>query len=157
MKKLGVEIVQYHAVPNNIRLSNDEIEVMVTTEVGPRIIKYAFIDEENILGEHFEANVTTVLGNWKPYGGHRLWIAPENMPNSYAPDNIPVKYERLNELSVRLTQPIEPVTQTQKEITISLEEKGSNVVVNHKIFNRGKEAKELSACALTIMRGGGVC
>jgi hypothetical protein len=157
VKKTGLEQNYHQKFQNNIRLSNDVIEVIVTTEVGPRIIKYSFINGENILGEHFEVAVKTELGEWKPFAGHRLWIAPENMPNSYAPDNIPVRYERLNNLSIRLIQPIEPITQTQKEIAITIEETGNKVFINHKIINRGKEAKEFSAWALTIMRGGGIC
>lgn len=157
MKKTGLEKKSHQNFQNNIRLSNDIIEVTSTTDVGPRIIKYSFVDGENILGEHFEVTVKTELGEWKPYGGHRLWIAPENMPNSYSPDNIPIKYERLNNLSIRLIQPFEPVTQTQKEITITLENTGSKVFINHKILNMGKEPQEFSAWALTIMRGRGIC
>lgn len=157
MKKTGLEKSYHQKFQNNIRLSNDVIEVTVTTEVGPRIIKYSFINGENILGEHFEIAVKTELGEWKPFAGHRLWIAPENMPNSYAPDNIPVKYEILNNLSIRLFQPLEPITQTQKVVTITLEKTGSKVFINHKIINRSKEPKEFSAWALTIMRGEGIC
>lgn len=152
-----METITYRSFPNCIRLTNNEIEVIVTTDVGPRILKYSFIDGENILGEHLEAAVNTPLGEWKPYGGHRLWIAPENMPNSYAPDNSPVKYETKNNSAVHLIQPLEPVSQTQKEMTVTLEKEGSRVVIKHKITNLGNKSIELSAWALTIMRGGGIC
>jgi hypothetical protein len=142
--------------PNCFRLSNEKIEIVVTTDVGPRIVFYGFKGSENILGEHPHAEVNTPLGLWKPYAGHRLWIAPENMPNSYAPDNDPVEYsfdETKN--SIRLIQPLEPVTQTQKEIVITLDRTGSGVSVEHKITNRGNTTIELAPWALTIMRGGG--
>jgi hypothetical protein len=153
-----VEKIQYRNLPNCIRLTNGEIEVVVTTDVGPRIIGYSFVGGENILGWHEEAKVETRLGEFKPYGGHRLWIAPENMPNSYAPDNVPVEYffdESKN--SIRLTQPVESVTQTQKEIIVTLSKTGSSVSINHKITNCGAKTIEIAAWALTIMRGGGVC
>ncbi|HSK72628.1 MAG TPA: hypothetical protein VK892_13075 [Pyrinomonadaceae bacterium] len=146
----------YKNLPNCIRLTNGEIEVVVTTDVGPRIIVYSFVGGENILGWHGDAKVETALGEWKPYGGHRLWIAPENMPNSYAPDNAPVEYsldERKN--SIRLIQAVEPVTKTQKEITVTLDENGNGVSINHKITNVGTETIEIAAWALTILRGGG--
>ena len=54
-------------------------------------------------------------------------------------------------------QPIETVSNTQKEMTVELDEKGSGVTINHKITNRGNEEIELAPWALTIMRGGGVC
>ncbi len=151
-----MEKIHYQNLPNCIRLTNDEIEVVVTTDVGPRILRYAFLKGENILGEHFDAKVETMLGEFKPYGGHRLWIAPENMPNSYAPDNSQVEYffdEREN--SIRLTQAIEPVTKTQKQITVALDEKGSGVSINHEITNCGSETIEVAAWALTVMRRGG--
>ncbi|MCA1624359.1 MAG: hypothetical protein LC768_16455 [Acidobacteria bacterium] len=151
-----MERIKYKNLPNCLRLTNDEIEVVVTTDVGPRILRYAFLKGENIFGEHFDAKVETALGEFKPYGGHRLWIAPENMPNSYTPDNARVEYffdEQKN--SIRLIQAIEPVTKTQKEITVALDEKGSGVSINHKITNCGLESTEVAAWALTIMRGGG--
>ncbi|MDQ6786379.1 MAG: DUF4380 domain-containing protein [Acidobacteriota bacterium] len=151
-----MEKINYQNLPNCIRLSNDDVEIVVTTDVGPRILHYALKGGENILGLHPEAKVETARGEFKPYGGHRLWIAPENMPNSYAPDNMPVEYE-FDEAknSIRLVQPIEPVTRTQKEITATLDKTGSGVSVYHKITNCGDKKIELAAWALTIMRGGG--
>ncbi|HEX8286590.1 MAG TPA: hypothetical protein VF556_01260 [Pyrinomonadaceae bacterium] len=151
-----METIQYNDFSNCLRLTNGEIEIFLTTEVGPRIVGYAFCGSDNILGLHPQAKVETDLGVWKPYGGHRLWIAPENMPNSYAPDNSPVEYvfDSQNN-SVKLIQSVEPVTNTQKEISVSLNESGSGVRINHKITNRGAASIELAAWALTIMRGGG--
>jgi hypothetical protein len=151
-----MEKIQYQDLPNCIRLTNDEIELIATTDVGPRIVGYSFIGGENVLGIHPEAKVETELGIWKPYGGHRLWIAPENMPNSYAPDSSPIEYSFDEENnSVRLVQPVEPVTKTQKEISVTLDRTGSGVRINHKITNCGSGAIELAIWALTIMRGGG--
>lgn len=153
-----MEKLKFLDFQNCVRLTNGEVEVVVTTDVGPRIIGYNFVGGENILGIHTDAKVETALGLFKPYGGHRLWTAPENMPNSYAPDNAPVDYE-FNEAenSIRLIQPIEPTTKTQKEIIITLDETGSGTVVKHQIKNCGANEIEFSAWALTIMREGGVC
>ena len=153
-----MEKIQYRDLENCVRLSNGEIEVVVTTGAGPRIFAYNFVGGENVLGWHPQARINTALGEYRIYGGHRLWIAPENMPNSYAPDNAPVEYFfDETENSIRLVQAVEPVTQTQKEMTVTLERSGSGVSVNHKIINRGSAEIELAAWALTIMRGGGVC
>ncbi len=151
-----MEKIQFLDFQNCVRLTNDEIEIVVTTDFGPRVIAYNFVGGENVLGVHAAAKVETALGEFKPYGGHRLWIAPENMPNSYAPDNSPVEYyydEKNN--SIRLVQPVEPVTQTQKEITVSLDKQGSGVTVFHKITNLSRSEIELAAWALTVMRRGG--
>ena len=151
-----MEKIQYKSLSNCIRLTNSEIDVVVTIEVGPRIIFYGFVGGENILGEHFDLKNETALGEFKPYGGHRLWIAPENMPNSYAPDNSPIEYEYDEQKnSIRLVQPIETTTKTQKEMTVTLDECGSGVAVQHKITNCGDAEIELAGWALTIMRSGG--
>lgn len=151
-----MEKIQFLDFQNCVRLTNGEIEIVVTTDFGPRIIAYNFVGGENVLGVHAAAKVETALGEFKPYGGHRLWIAPENMPNSYAPDNAPIEYfYDENENSIRLVQPIEPVTQTQKEITVALDKQGSGVTVRHKITNVGDVKIELAAWALTVMRHGG--
>lgn len=151
-----MEKVEFSGFQNCLRLTNGEIQIVVAADFGPRIVGYQYVGGENVLGIHADAKVETALGEFKPYGGHRLWIAPENMPNSYAPDNAPVEYEfDERENSIRLTQPFEPATQTQKEIVVTLAETGSGVEISHKITNLGDTEIELSAWALTIMRGGG--
>lgn len=151
-----MEKIQYRDFQDCVRLTNGEVEIVVTTAFGPRIIAYNFVGGENVLGLHPHAQLETALGTWKPYGGHRLWLAPENMPNSYAPDNEPVEYSGDAEgLSIRLAQPVENATGTQKEITVTLDRQGSRARISHKIQNRGASEIELAAWALTIMRGGG--
>ncbi len=90
-----MEKIQFLNFQNCLRLTNDEIEIVAATEFGPRIVGYNFIGGENVLGVHAEAKVETTLGVWKPYGGHRLWIAPENMPNSYTPEIINKKVRNI--------------------------------------------------------------
>lgn len=147
--------ISYHGFTECLEISNGDARVIVSTEFGPRILFYALDGEENILGWHGEAKVETDLGIWKPYGGHRLWIAPENMPLSYAPDNDPVEVEELGELSVQLVQPVDTNRATQKEMTIVLDPAGSGVSVEHRIENLGESEIEISAWALTIMAPGG--
>jgi hypothetical protein len=149
-----IEKTEFHDA-DCLRLANGEIELIVSTAYGPRILFYGFAGGENILGWHGEAKVQTALGEWRPYGGHRLWIAPENMPLSYAPDNSPVEYFAENDFNVRFVQPLENETQTQKEIVLTIGEKGSEATVEHRITNRGAAEIEIAAWALTIMRGGG--
>ncbi|HLM00024.1 MAG TPA: hypothetical protein VK400_03150 [Pyrinomonadaceae bacterium] len=149
-----IEKTEYHGA-DCLKLSNGEAELIVSTAYGPRILFYGFTGGENILGWHGDAKVETALGEWRPYGGHRLWIAPENMPLSYAPDNSAVEYFIENDYSARFVQPPENQTKTQKEIVVTLGEKGSETTVEHRVTNRGDAETELSAWALTIMRGGG--
>lgn len=149
-----MEKVNYAGLPDCYRLSNGAVELIVTTGVGPRIVRYAFHDDENILGEVPEAVVQTELGEWRPLGGHRLWTAPEAKPRSYAPDNEAVAFE-IEGNSIRLVQQVERATGVQKEMTVVLDGEGTRVSIHHKITNRNLWAIETAPWALTIMNGGG--
>lgn len=150
-----MEKITYLNLPNCYRLSNGAVELVFTTDVGPRILRYAFVGGENVLGECPEASVETELGEWKPWGGHRLWAAPEASPRSYAPDNAAVEFEFDGGRAVRLKPPIEAATGIRKELAVSLEGEGSDVRLRHRITNRSLWEIEVAPWALTIMRGGG--
>jgi hypothetical protein len=152
--QVKVEKVQCLGQPNCYRLANDSVEVVVTTDVGPRIIRYGYLGQENMLGELPADSVKTELGTWKPWGGHRLWTAPEAMPRSYSPDNDPVAH-RIDGNTIRLVQPVEPATGIQKELAVTLDAQGSGVTVAHRLTNKGVWDIEVSPWALTIMNGGG--
>jgi len=151
-----MENVEYLGLPNCLRLTNGRVELIATTDVGPRVVRYGFAGGENVLGECPRDSVLTELGEFKPWGGHRLWAAPEDKPKSYAPDNAPVKYHSEAERSVRLVPPLEEATGLQKELTVTLDKVGSSVRVQHRITNHNEREIELALWALTIMRGGGV-
>ncbi len=142
-------------LPNCLLLSNGTVEVVVTTDVGPRVVGYQFAGRENVLGEAPEASIETPWGAWRPLAGHRLWAAPEAAPRSYVPDNDPLGFEEDGERGIRLLQPVERPTGLQKQLTITLDAEGSGVRLSHRITNRGLWPVELSPWALTIMRGGG--
>lgn len=150
-----IKKVEYLGLANCLRISNGAVEVVVTTAVGPRVIRYGFKGGENILGECPTAAVTTELGVWKPWGGHRLWTAPEAIPRSYVPDDCPVECKKKGLLSVHLIQPVEAQTGIRKEMTVTLAETGTAVTILHRITNVGLWGIEVAPWALTIMAGGG--
>lgn len=149
-----VEKITYLNLPNCYRLSNGSAELVVTTDVGPRVIRYGFAGRENVFAEVPEKGTVTELGVWKPWGGHRLWVAPERMPGSYAPDSGPVGYEVMNDLTIRLSQPTDAAG-VQKEMTVALAPEGTGVKVNHRITNRNLWPIDAAPWASTIVRGGG--
>jgi hypothetical protein len=150
-----MEKVSYLGLPNCYRLANASVELIVTTDVGPRVLRYGFQGAENILGEVPEASIRTELGVWRPYGGHRLWAAPEQKPRSYAPDNDAVEFEAEGERAISLRAPVEPPTGLQKELRVALEPEGTRAVIRHRLTNRGLWGVTLAPWALTIMSGGG--
>jgi hypothetical protein len=151
----GVEKVSCLGLPNCYRLSNGTVEVTVATDVGPRVVAYNLRGGENIFGGVPDAVVTTSLGDWKPWGGHRLWTAPEMNPRSYAPDNNPVDFEGHGETGICLTARTEPHTGLKKEMIVTLDAEGGGVMVRHRIRNRNLWAVEFALWGLTIMNGDG--
>lgn len=152
--EVKVEKVAYFNQPNCYKLSNGTVEVIVTTDIGPRVIRYGFTNQENILGE-LPAESNSDPNAWKAYGGHRLWTAPEAMPRSYSPDNRPVEYKIEGNRTIRLIQSVEPTTGIQKEIAVTLDADGTGVTLHHKLTNRNLWGIEVAPWALTIMNGGG--
>jgi hypothetical protein len=155
LREYTVNKVTYFDNLDCLRLTNGTVEVDVTISVGPRVIRYGFKEEENILGLAPDASIETPLGTWKPWGGHRLWTAPEANPRSYIPDDRPVEFKADEELSLHLVQQVEQATGIQKEMTVTLDREGAGVTLLHKITNRNLWPIEASAWAITIMNGGG--
>ena len=142
--------VAYGGWPNCIRLTNGTVELIVTTDVGPRIIRYGFVGKENEFFEDAEQMGKTNADEWLAFGGHRLWLAPEAKPRSYHPDSKPVKaMQRGN--AVRLVQPIETDNGVQKEITIRLAPTGSHVTLVHVLKNHNLWGIEVAPWTLTVM------
>jgi hypothetical protein len=149
-----MEVVPYGGWENCIRLNNGEVDLIATTDVGPRIIRYAFTGEPNVFKEYPTQMGQTGGEEWRIYGGHRLWHAPEAKPRCYWPDNVPVEYEWDGKTLV-LTQPVEGSTGIQKEIEITLAAEGSRVAVLHRLINRNLWEIEAAPWCLTVMPAGG--
>nr|MBC7243808.1 hypothetical protein [Chloroflexota bacterium] len=149
-----MEKLNYKGWPNSYRLSNGLVDLVVTTDVGPRIIRFGFIGEENEFKE-YESMLGKVGGDeWRIYGGHRLWHAPEAMPRTYFPDNGSVQLETYPDF-VRLIQPVEMATGIQKEMDIRFSREGPHVQVTHRLCNTNCWAVELAPWALSVMAPGG--
>ncbi len=154
-QKIKIEKVSYAGWRNCYKLSNNEIEIIATCDIGPRIIFFGFIGRENEFGEYKEHLGKTGGDKWRIYGGHRLWHAPEAKPRTYYPDNFPVK-AHVQDNILCLEQAIEPTTNIKKEIEIALSTNRSCVKVHHKLTNKGLWSVELSVWALTVMAQNGV-
>jgi len=148
-----VEKISFLGLPNCYRISNGTAELVVATDIGPRLLKYSLAGGQNVLGEYAGRATATVFGGWKPWGGHRLWAAPERMPETYAPDNSPVDFAAIDELSVRLAQATDRAG-IQKEMTVRLDARTGHANVHHRITNRSGSTLELAPWAITIVRSG---
>jgi hypothetical protein len=141
-----MEKISYKDWRNCYRLTNGHWELVAVADIGPRIIRVGRPGGPNILGEVPGAGE----GEWKLYGGHRLWHAPEALPRSYAPDNKPVKVD-LSDDRIRLTCETEPETGIQKQMEISLRVDDKCATLVHKLTNHGPWPVQLAAWALTVL------
>lgn len=150
-----VEKVAYKGWPNSYRVTNGEVELVVTGDVGPRIIRFGFVGGQNLFKEYTEQLGGTREEKTQLRGGDRVWKAPEDPIATWAPDNVPVEITvTANGLIARA--PVEPLTSLQKEIEVRMAPSGTEVTVLHRITNRSLFSLEYSAWALTMMAPGGV-
>jgi hypothetical protein len=149
-----MERTEYKGWPNCCRIANEKVELIVTADVGPRIIRFGFVGEENEFKEYEDMLGKTGGDEWRIYGGHRLWHSPEVKPRTYFPDNFPVEIEDHSEF-VRLIQPIEDTTGIQKEIDIALSSDEAHVQVTHRLRNTNLWAVVFAPWALTVLAQGG--
>jgi hypothetical protein len=148
------EKIHYGGWPDCVRLYNKEVEMIVTTDVGPRIIHFGFIGDRNILYVSPEDSGKTGGNDWRIYGGHRLWIAPEAMPLSYHPDNSAVEYAFRNGM-LTVTAPKESTSGIRKEMQITLSAGSNEVTVAHCLTNENPFDMQLSVWAISALAPGG--
>jgi hypothetical protein len=149
-----MEKIDYKGWPNCYRLSNEVIDLVITADVGPRIIRFGFVGEDNEFKEFRDMMGKTGGDEWRIYGGHRLWHAPEVKPRTYLPDNAPVKVKE-RPGGARVVQPVEAATGMQKEIDVQLAPNEAHVKVTHRLRNTNLWAVELASWALSVMAQGG--
>lgn len=149
-----MEKINYRGWPNCYRLTNGLLELVVTTDVGPRVIRFGFVGEDNEFKEYDAMAGLTGGETWRIYGGHRFWIAPEVPARTYFPDNGPVAIEDHGSY-VRVVSPVEPPTGIQKELDIVLKADQARVTVVHRARNNGVWPVDLAPWALSVMAAGG--
>lgn len=150
-----IERVNFGGWPNSYRISNGEVELVITSDIGPRIMRYAFVDGQNMFKEFTETLGSSGEEHWVLRGGHRLWVAPEDRVRTYAPDNGPVRIE-VKSSTLEAIQPVEPLTGLEKQMVITLAPGGTAVQVLHRIRNATATSVHLAAWTPTMMAPGGV-
>jgi hypothetical protein len=151
-----VQVVEYRGWKNNLRLSNGDAELVVTLDVGPRVIAYRLPGGINVLKNYDAQMGGTDEAGWQIRGGHRFWLAPEDLTRTYFPDNRPVKWEQTGPHAARFVPPPEEPYGVQKEMHLALDDKGTKVAVTLKVTNVGRQPTELAPWGPTVMAPGGV-
>lgn len=146
--------ITYAGWPNCLRLMHDTTELVVTTDVGPRVIRLGFSGGQNLFKEVKEHMGKTGGEEWRSYGGHRLWHAPESSPRTYVPDNAPVQAD-WDGKTLLLSQEVEAPTGIKKDIRIGFLKDSSVVRIEHTLTNTNLWDVSISPWALSVMAQGG--
>ena len=136
---------------NCVRLANQEMELVITRDVGPRIIRCGFLGASNLFAEIPGEQGGQGEAEWMLRGGHRFWIAPESKTWSYEPDNEPYETMEAMPHGVRVRQKAGPVTHIAKQMEIALDPVANRVDVTHTLINRGTAPVVCAPWALSVM------
>jgi hypothetical protein len=148
-------IVPYRGWANNLRLANDSCELIVTLDVGPRVIAYGKPGGFNVMKNYDSMMGGVNEAEWQIRGGHRFWLAPEDLTRTYFADNRPVTWAE-KDGAVVVTAPIEEPYGVQKVMTLKLHPTGTKVDVTLTVTNVASEPTTLAPWGPTVMAPGGV-
>lgn len=149
-----MKYISFMGWKNCIELKSGNFKLILTTDIGPRIIGAFLGNSDNLFRVVPETAGKTGGNEWNIYGGHRLWHSPEAKPRSYCADNATVKVKEKGN-GISLCSGTEQTTGIHKSITVeTLGNKKFRVI--HKLRNENLWSIELAAWALTVMAAGGV-
>lgn len=148
-----------------LKLENGVLEVLITVDIGPRIIFFGapggenmFFNDKNqervVKGPLFES-IFGEGAEYHFYGGHRMWLAPQLMLHTCVPDNIPVPYE-LTEHGVVLTPAAQKVPGMQPVMSVTMNPEQAEITVDVSYRNISEENKSYAAWQISQFDIGGV-
>lgn len=145
--------VEFAGWKNCVKISDEKLELIVTADIGPRIISLCAPGGKNVFCVKKEDAGLTGGDEWRNYGGHRLWHAPEDPKRTYVPDNSPVEWKELGG-GIALCTPAEAETGIQKSMRITLCD--GQASITHRLTNRNLWDVELAVWAISVMAAGGM-
>jgi hypothetical protein len=153
--QVKIEKTNFHGWANSYRVSNGEVDLVITSDIGPRVMRYGFVGGQNLFKVYPEGLGESGQPKWLSRGGHRLWAAPEDPVRTYIPDNGPVDIQIQGDTLIA-TEPVEQITNLEKRITIKMAAEGSAVELIHRLRNAGAAPVALAPWSLTMMAQGGM-
>ncbi len=150
-----MERIHFNGWDDCVRLSNAEMEIVVTTVVGPRVARLGFTGERNLFAEIAGQQGGQGESEWMIRGGHRFWIAPEIKPLTYELDNSPVSVVEVDG-GIRTEQSPGALSGCVKTLDIRLAQAVNRVEIFHTLTNKGKDPIRLAPWALSVMAPDGM-
>ncbi len=160
MSLIHTSAPDYYGTPAQ-SLENRYLRVVYLSGAGPRIVGLYLRtspgrgESDNFLAELPGLGWETPFGRFHLRGGHRLWVAPEQFPQTSIPDNQPVAIELFPQ-GVCLVQECQVQNDLQKSIQIELEDARPAIRLTHRLLNCGQQPIRLAPWAITQLPPGGV-
>ncbi len=160
---LSYREIDYKNFGKCLEVSNGVVDILVTLDIGPRILRYGFCGRENMFFE--DVNREQIYDNddmrylygedktWYIYGGHRLWIAPE-YPETYYPDNEPIRYEKIENGAI-FHSDVQAITGLRLSTKVEFIE-GTELKLTHCVTNESGESQDYALWTLTALGKDGV-
>lgn len=153
---MQTETIPHAGWEHNLRLANDQIELVVTLDVGPRVISFRTKNGANVFKTFDEQLGGKGETEWMIRGGHRFWIAPEDLARTYHIDNHPPRHwvdSATGEFIFEAEQAAGG--RILKTLGITISPDSAKVRVRHTAKNMDSKQLEFSAWALSVMKAGG--
>lgn len=137
-----------------LALESGTSKLWVTLDVGPRILGLSHAGSENLFFVKPETRGLLGGEEYRGYGGHRLWTAPEIVSRTYEPENSPVTVEQGSRGSWSFT-PSLGASLLGKRLTIAPTDQGW--AIGHEVTNYAPVEQTAAAWAVSVMAAGGRC
>ncbi len=164
MLAIEVKEITYKNYGKCVSISNGLIQTLVTVDVGPRIISFQPVKGQEMLYQDLDRRFLWDNQEIKDkygedaafllYGGHRLKIAPERMPESYQPDNQAVVYTLLSD-GVRFSS-YQKNRNIQLSFEIIMSGESQDMMVVHCAQNCTQDVQQVSLWGITALQTGGL-
>jgi hypothetical protein len=123
--------------------------LVVVHSIGPRIAFFGRAGGANLL--YWDETRAQARGDWRLYGGHRMWIArtgADESEETYAPDNAPCRVKRIAN-GIRVTAPLDA---SRIEKTIAIRARDGEWTIDHVLRNASDMLWAGGVWALTATR-----
>jgi len=148
-----IQEIPYAGWKRNLRIQGPTTELVITLDVGPRIIRYGFHNGRNVFVEMEGHLGGSGEKEWMIRGGHRFWTAPEG-DHSYELDNTPVTWKKIGETAVEI---IQPAGKFGFQKTMRIELLANELVrITHLLTNASSAPLDVTPWSLSVMAPGGV-
>lgn len=157
MRRISIEKSAFCGWENCVELVYDDLRLVVPLSIGPRILFFGKTGGENLLKVLERDQGKTGGYDYRLYGGHRLWNAPEDPRFSYLPENEPIHFLPDVDGACEFYKEAQALAGLEKRICIEGICQGGHpgFRLTHTLINRNITAQQVSPWAITAFISGG--